>query len=105
VIAEAKAWLDSCGERAVVVPHHDADGLSAGVLLARRARGGVLHVESPWSRPLPDVEAAVVADWGVRPVAGPRTVLYVDHHAAPEPVDGVVVRPVGSVETSTSVLA
>jgi single-stranded-DNA-specific exonuclease len=74
-------------------------------VLARRARGGVRHVESPWSRPLPDVEAAVVADWGVRPVAGPRTVLYVDHHAAPEPVDGVVVRPVGSAETSTSVLA
>jgi hypothetical protein len=105
VTEAAGAWLDEHGERAVVVPHHDADGLSAGVLLARRARGGVLHVESPWSRPLPGVAAAVVADWGVRPVAGPGTVLYVDHHAAPEPVDGVVVRPQATAETSTSVLA
>ena len=102
---QATAWLDAHGDGATVVPHHDADGLAAGVLLARRARGGVLHVESPWSEPLPAVEAAVVADWGVRPVQGPRTVLYVDHHAAPEAVDGVVVRPGGLQETSTSMLA
>ena len=101
---DAKAWLDAHGPRAIVVPHHDADGLSAGALLARRTSGDVLHVESPWSEPLPAVEAAVVADWGVRPVNGPQNVLYVDHHAAPEAVDGVVVRPVGQGETSTSIL-
>lgn len=102
---EGNAWLDAHGDEASVVPHHDADGLSAGVLLTRRARGGVLHVESPWSEPLPAVTAAVVTDWGVRPVQGPRTVLYVDHHAAPDAVNAVVVRPAGPEATSSSMLA
>jgi single-stranded-DNA-specific exonuclease len=58
------AWLDAHGSQAMVVPHHDADGLSAGVLLARRAFGGVLHVESPFNGALPAVDAAVIDDWG-----------------------------------------
>ena len=89
------------------MPHHDADGLSSGVLLARATGGAALHVDSPWDGPLPVDGAAVVADWGVRPVEGPTDVLYVDHHAAPERVDGVVVSPgaAGGGSTSTSLLA
>jgi single-stranded-DNA-specific exonuclease len=87
------------------VPHHDADGLSAGVLLARRSGGPTLHVESPWDRPLAVKDAAIVADWGVRPVEGPSEVLYVDHHAGPEPVPGTVVLPPAGRESSTSLVA
>jgi single-stranded-DNA-specific exonuclease len=56
---------------------------------------------------LPADGPAIVADWGVRPVTGPTHVLYVDHHAAPEQVDGVVVTPPGTSagSTSTSLLA
>ena len=46
----------------------------------------MLNVESPWDRPLAVEGAAIVADWGVRPVAGPSEVLYVDHHADSAPV-------------------
>jgi single-stranded-DNA-specific exonuclease len=100
-----RSWLVLHGDGALVAPHYDADGLSAGVLLARRTRGPVVHIGSPWEEGLPDTPAAVVADWGVRPVSGPRDVLYVDHHAEPEPVPGTVVQdPVGGA-TSTSVLA
>ena len=108
-LEKGRSWLRAHGEDAVVVPHHDADGLSAGTLLARATGGGVLHVDSPWERPLRAGGAAVVADWGVRPVSGPSQVLYVDHHAGPEQVDGVVVSPAtgadGGGSTSTSLLA
>jgi single-stranded-DNA-specific exonuclease len=87
-----------------VVPHHDADGLSAGVLLQRRTGGEVLHVGTPWEDPLGD-DPAVVADWGVRPLERPTEVLYVDHHAAPEPVNGTVVAPADGGQTSTSLVA
>jgi single-stranded-DNA-specific exonuclease len=100
----ARAWLDRHGAGAALVPHHDADGLSAAVLLARRATGRVIHVDSPWTDPLPG-GAAVIADWGVRALSGgPEPVLYVDHHADPEPVAGEVVHAVGDGVT-TSVLA
>jgi hypothetical protein len=49
------------------VPHHDADGLSAGV-------------GSPWEEPLGE-DPAVVADWGVRPPGRPAEVLYGRGHA------------------------
>jgi single-stranded-DNA-specific exonuclease len=100
----ARQWLDLHGERAAVVPHGDADGLSAGALLTRRARGAVLHLESPWDESLPPAaaEAAVIADWGVRPVAGTEAALYVDHHAEPEPVAGAVLHTAaGGATTST----
>jgi single-stranded-DNA-specific exonuclease len=89
-----------------VVPHSDADGLAAGALLQRRTRGEVLHLGSPWEEPLPSGTATVIADWGVRPVDGPSEVLYVDHHADPEAVQGTVVAPEGDAgETSTSLVA
>jgi hypothetical protein len=47
----ARDWLDRHGERAAVAPHGDADGLSAGVLLARRARGAVLHLRERYAPP------------------------------------------------------
>ena len=102
----ARAWFDRHGERAAVVPHGDADGLSAGVLLARRASATVLHLASPWEQPLPQAaaQATVLADWGVRPVEGTRAALYVDHHAEPEPVAGTVVHGTGAGAT-TSTLA
>jgi single-stranded-DNA-specific exonuclease len=104
-LVRGAAWLARHGDGAAVVPHHDADGLSAGVLLARRSGGPMLHVESPWDRPLAVEGAAIVADWGVRPVAGPSEVLYVDHHAGPESVCGTVVLPPAGRETSTSLVA
>jgi hypothetical protein len=102
----ARAWFDRHGERAAVAPHGDADGLSAGVLLARRASATVLHLASPWEQPLPQAaaQATVLADWGVRPVEGTRAALYVDHHAEPEPVAGTVVHGTGAGAT-TSTLA
>jgi single-stranded DNA-specific DHH superfamily exonuclease len=98
-------WLEAHGAGAAVVPHHDADGLAAGALLARRTGGPVLHTTSPWEEGLPALDAAVVADWGVRPVVGPRDLLYVDHHAEPEQVDGTVVHDEAGGRTSTSLLA
>lgn len=98
-------WLRRHGAGAVVVPHHDADGLSSGALLARATGGSALHVPSPWDAPLPVDGAAIVADWGVRPVEGPSEVLYVDHHAAPERVEATVVEPQRGADTSTSLLA
>ena len=79
-----------------VVPHTDADGLSAGAI-ALRARGqgaedAVLlgRGETPWGAdaPLPDGLVAVL-DWGIRPIARPA--LLVDHHAPEAPVDGPLV--------------
>ena len=99
------AWLARHGDGAAVVPHHDADGLSSGVLLARRTGGPVLHVDSPWVEPLGVHGPAIVADWGVRPVEGPAEVLYVDHHADPEPVEGTVVLPRPGRPSSTSLVA
>ncbi|MGE5635389.1 MAG: hypothetical protein ACM3UV_00380 [Nocardioidaceae bacterium] len=52
-LAAGSDWLRLHGERAAVVPHGDADGLSAGVVLSRRARGPVVHLRSPWEDPLP----------------------------------------------------
>lgn len=101
----ARAWLDAHAGQAVVVPHDDADGLSAGAILRRVAGGGALHVQTPWEGEIAPGRPAIVADWGVRPVEGPSTVLYVDHHAEPEPVDGVVLHADATGDPSTSVLA
>jgi single-stranded-DNA-specific exonuclease len=51
----------------------------------------------------PDGEPLVVADWGVRPLA--TDVLYVDHHAAPEPVSGTVLHGSSTGDDATSLLA
>ncbi len=104
-LRSARAWLARHGDGAAVVPHHDADGLSAGVLLGRIATGPVLHLDSPWIDRLPSAGAAVIADWGIRALGqGPDHLLYVDHHAEPEPVGGEVVHALGEGIT-TSVLA
>ena len=104
-VGAARAWLEDHGGRAVVVPHGDPDGLAAGAILAKKAVGGVLHLESPWEGDLPQDRPAVVADWGVRPTPGAAEVLFVDHHADPEPVDGVVLHAEGTGDPSTSMLA
>jgi single-stranded-DNA-specific exonuclease len=101
---EGRAWLERHGDLAVVVPHNDADGLSAGVLLGRSTGGGVLHVESPWDPPLRTEEPSVIADWGVRDLAR-DDVLFVDHHAAPEPTSAPVVHAEKTGDGSTSTLA
>ena len=104
-LRSARGWLERHDDGAAVVPHHDADGLSAGVLLGRRATGPVVHLDSPWTDRLPSSGAAVIADWGIRALAeGPDRLLYVDHHAEPEPVEGEVVHALGEGIT-TSVLA
>jgi hypothetical protein len=51
----------------------------------------------------PEQEPLVVADWGVRPLPG--EVLYVDHHAAPEPVSGTVLHGSDTGDGATSLLA
>jgi single-stranded-DNA-specific exonuclease len=104
-LAAGRAWLEAHGERAVVVPHGDADGLSAGALLAKVTHGGVRHVETPWEGSLDGTDAYVIVDWGVRPVASRVPSLYVDHHADPETVDGVVVHADQTGDRSTSLLA
>ena len=104
--AAGRDWLDRHGAGAVLLCHHDADGLAAGALLHRRTRGDVHPVSGTEDLPLEGVGAAVIADLGVRPVSGARQVLYVDHHADPEPVAGTVVVPAGGGgETSSSLLA
>lgn len=84
--AARQAVLDA----AAVVPHTDADGLSAGAI-ALRARGEPASAavllgrgESPFtSATLPDGPLAIL-DWGVRPLA--REGILVDHHAVDPPV-------------------
>jgi single-stranded-DNA-specific exonuclease len=79
-----------------VVPHTDADGLSAGAI-ALRARGegadaAVLlgRGETPFAPDarLPDGLLAVL-DWGIRPMTRPA--LLVDHHAPEAPTDDPLV--------------
>lgn len=105
VLELGRTWLDQHGDGAVLLPHHDADGLSAGALLHRRTGGQVLHLDTPWNQPPLQAAAAVLADWGVRPFGGPSELLYVDHHAEPEPVSGTVVMPRTGSDSSTSLLA
>jgi single-stranded-DNA-specific exonuclease len=104
-LASAQEWLADRGDHAVVVPHGDPDGLAAGAILARAASGGVLHVETPWEGALPADAPAVVADWGVRRVSGGSEVLFVDHHAEPEDVDGLVLHADDTGDACTSMLA
>ena len=101
---EARAWLERHGSGAPVVPHNDADGLSAGALLARKARGGVAHVDSPWDPPLAIAGPAVIADWGVRDL-GRADLLFVDHHAEPEATRAEVLHAQITGHSSTSELA
>jgi single-stranded-DNA-specific exonuclease len=79
-----------------VVPHTDADGLSAGAI-ALRARGeGAADAillgrgETPWGpdAPVPDGLLAIL-DWGIRPMTRPA--LLVDHHAPEAPTDDPLV--------------
>ena len=42
-IESGRAWLALHGESAVVVPHHDADGLSAGAILAAAAAAAAMR--------------------------------------------------------------
>ncbi|MDQ2675352.1 MAG: hypothetical protein M3Y34_00955 [Actinomycetota bacterium] len=101
---EARAWLERHGRNAAVVPHNDADGLSAGVLLAGQARGGAVHVDSPWDPPLPLAGPAVIADWGVRDLER-EDLLFVDHHAEPETTRAEVLHADATGHGSTSELA
>jgi single-stranded-DNA-specific exonuclease len=105
VLSAGRRWLDEHGGQALVVPHGDADGLAAGALLATRARGGVLHVASPWQDHLTTSAPLVIADWGVRPLDTAAPVLYVDHHAEPEPVTAPVVHGDTTGDGSTSMVA
>jgi single-stranded-DNA-specific exonuclease len=104
-LTAARAWLGAYGERAAIVPHGDADGLSAGALLGQVAHGVGRHVETPWAGDLGPGEAWVIVDWGVRPVGVNAPALYVDHHADPEPVEGVVLHADDTGDESTSLLA
>ncbi len=104
-LVRARAWLERHGSGALVVPHGDPDGLAAGAILATRARGGALHVPTPWEGALPADRPLVVADWGVRPVPHAACVLFVDHHADPEPVEGVVVHGDDTDDPTTSLVA
>lgn len=114
----AQTWSPQDARRALqdavaVVPHTDADGLSAGAI-ALRARGegagaAVLLGRglTPWDgggAPLPDGPLAVL-DWGVRELARPA--LLVDHHRpeAQPRADQVLVSGYGEEpEACTSVL-
>jgi hypothetical protein len=88
-----------------VVPHGDPDGLAAGAILAESARGGVLHLDTPWEGGLPRDRPTVVADWGVRRIADSHETLFVDHHADPEPVEGLVLHADDTGDPTTSTLA
>jgi single-stranded-DNA-specific exonuclease len=93
-LVSGRRWLDEFGPHAVVFAHGDPDGLAAGALLGRRTGGGV-RFDDPFAVSLPDPPAAdvprVIADQGVRPVATAAPLLFVDHHAGPEPVSATVV--------------
>lgn len=102
LLEAGRAWLRRHGERALVVPHGDADGLAAASVLARLTGANVRHVETPWNGDLAADRPTILADWGVRHVSVPSDVLYVDHHADPEPVDGVVVHSSGRAVTTSS---
>jgi hypothetical protein len=103
-VEAGQEWLRRHAERALVIPHGDADGLAAAAVLVRLTGGTVLHVETPWKGALPRDRPLVVADWGVRRLDEPSDLLYVDHHADPEPVEAVVVHASGRSVT-TSLLA
>ncbi len=84
-----------------VVPHTDADGLSAGAIALRsRGEGADAAVllgrgETPFApgAPLPDGLLAIL-DWGIRPMTRPA--LLVDPHAPEAPtVDPLVVTSYG----------
>jgi single-stranded-DNA-specific exonuclease len=47
----------------------------------------------------------VIAGWGERPVGAAAPLLYVDRHADPEPVDGLVLHAGETGDRSTSLLA
>jgi single-stranded-DNA-specific exonuclease len=96
-----------------IVPHTDADGLSAGALALRaRGEGAARAVLLPRGASpfdphagLPPVDPIVVLDWGVRRLNRPA--LFVDHHApeAHERADQLVLSGYGEQpEVSTSVL-
>jgi len=106
MLSAGRSWLDRHAEGALLLCHHDADGLAAGALLHRRTGGEVRPVSGPEEHSISGPGAVVIADLGVRAVDAKGEVLYVDHHADPEPVGGTVVAPAeGGGETSTSLLA
>jgi hypothetical protein len=47
-LAAGRASLETDGQRAVAVPYGDADGVAAGALHGKTARGGVRHPGTPW---------------------------------------------------------
>ena len=79
-----------------VVPHTDADGLSAGAIALRlrgeQAADAVLlgRGQTPFAAdaPLPDGPLAIL-DWGIRPTA--RAGILVDHHAPEADTPGPLV--------------
>jgi len=92
------AARDALLAASAVVPHTDADGLSAGAmaLLARGEGAGQAVLfgrdASPWRTPeaLPGGPVALL-DWGVRPLGRPG--VMIDHHApeTDDPGPGIVV--------------
>ncbi|MBD0283725.1 MAG: hypothetical protein ICV69_16280 [Thermoleophilaceae bacterium] len=46
-LAAGRASLEAHGQRAVLVPYGDSDGLAAGALHGMTARGGVRHLDTP----------------------------------------------------------
>ena len=108
LLARARAALE---QTEVLVPHTDADGLSAGAIAVRGIPHDVQVVlldrgQTPFgsAAPLPPGRVAIL-DWGVREVARPG--LIVDHHVPEvEPRDDqVLVTGHGEeVEVSTAAL-
>jgi single-stranded-DNA-specific exonuclease len=92
-----------------IVPHTDADGLSAGALALRARNEGadaaVLFTRhgSPWRSPdaLPPGRPALL-DWGVREF--PRPALMIDHHVPETDDPGDDITVFTEQETSTSAL-
>jgi hypothetical protein len=93
-----------------IVPHTDADGLSAGALALRARNEGadaaVLFTRhgSPWRSPeaLPPGRPALL-DWGVREF--PRPALMIDHHVpeTDDPGDDITVFTEQNTSTSAMV--
>lgn len=104
-LERAQDWLARHGRRAIVAPHGDPDGLAAAALLAPHASGDVVHLETPWAGELPAERPIVLADWGVRNLESNHDLLYVDHHAEPERVEGTVLHADSTGDKTTSALA
>lgn len=110
------------GRAALLVTHHDADGLSAAALLARglarAGRPGALRIvgrgETPWSEAMraelggrQDIGGLIVSDLGMRPVVLRQATptILIDHHVpAGTPENATIISGHGLEPTPTSSL-